>query len=208
MTSPAGGAAARARAWPSGARCAAPRRVQTLLDFPADVVVAVLLLLPLDTRLLLRGVCASWRAWLRAEPRVWALCDLTARMHDAAANDALLAAAVAAAVAARAPCICVDVSNKRGVSVAGVLAAAAAAGGALSHLRAACADSQWSQPQLAQLAALAPALRAVTVDLRVDCGAAAVAVLQWRGPPFAALSVRTLHISPPEAARAQEGAEC
>jgi hypothetical protein len=72
---------------------AAPAGLEAL---PPAVAHAILLLLPVDARLRCREVCRAWRA-LAAEPRLWAVADLSAAGGAARPTAALLRAAAAAA---------------------------------------------------------------------------------------------------------------
>jgi hypothetical protein len=168
--------------------------------YPTDVACRILLAVPIDNRLACRAVCASWRAWLLCEPRVWADVDLmrlgTRRLR---ANDALLASAVAAALAAGGAIRRLAAVDCPQVTPAALLAAARASGGAMAVLVAPnTADAaQWTHVQLSALFAAAPALARVAVDVRVDSWAHARALLRG-APPFAPLRVRNLHVSPAE----------
>ena len=73
----------------------APRGEYSYADLPSSFVVAVLELLPVDSRLASAGVCRPWRAAAASAPALWTHVDLSPRAGVAprAATGATLLAA-------------------------------------------------------------------------------------------------------------------
>jgi hypothetical protein len=171
---------------------AAQHAAPALAPLPYALVLHILSLLPVDCRLLCAGVCRSWRAALE-DRSLWIRLDLSA--CGVSPNKREVTEALLLAAAARAG------GHLEALSVAGhgfldatLLTVVTANGGALRELRA-----QLDFSQLAALLRAAPLLQSSTLRETVLCHGLAELQRLLRGePPLAALRLESLYCEGPD----------